>query len=1193
FFQDITERKQAEEALRKSEDQLRLITDATPAFISYIDRDLRFRFVNRQYEVGFGHPRADIVGKRAGEVLGGPAAEKLRPYMDRALAGERVHFEMEAHYRNMGRRFVEGFYIPDLDEKGRAKGFYVLVVDITERKRVEKALGERTRLAVLRADVNMALAGSDSLPLVLQHCAEAAVKHLDAAFARIWTLDEAGSVLEMQASAGTHVERDGPYGQVKLGEYNVGRIAQNGQPLLFNDVQRDPTFIGPDWARDEGIVAFAGYPLMLDGKVLGVMAMFATHVLSEEVLGELGMIASGISQWVQRKRTEKELRATIELNPQVPWTAGPDGTIQTFSDRWLELTGLGRNQALGDGWTNATHPSDRPAMLEAWTHSVKTGDPYDIEHRIRLGDGSYRWMRSRAFPRRDATGRIMRWYGTTEDIHDRRMAEEARGESEDRYRSLFESMDEAFCLIELLFDENDKAVDYRFVDINPAFEKQTGLKDARDKTIRELAPDIEAHWFEIYGRISRTGVPERFESASIVLNRAYEVYAFPMQTSGVHRVGIVFNDISERKRAEEVLRKSEERYRTLLESSPDCIKLMDGEGRIEMMNAKGMSLMEIDDFAPYSNQPWWLLLDDEAADTVKLAVQKAAAGDSAHFQAYCATVKGTPKWWDVVVAPIEGGSDGVKPERLISVSRDITSSKQAEQALRESEARFRAIVSHAITGVVEADATGRMTFVNQRWCEMTGYTEAELLTMNGADITVPEDLAPTLESVRQLAQGQPAYRLEKRYKRKDGSIFWADSNVNSIRGANGEFVGMVAVVLDVSERRTAEASLRLAKEQAETASRAKDNFLAALSHELRTPLNPVLMVASSLREDESLSPQVREQLAMIERNVALEARLIDDLLDLTRIVRGKLTLHAEPCDMNSLIGLVVEIVRDEAFEKRILIEVDLAAAHSSLMGDPARLQQVFWNLLRNAVKFTPPGGLVRIRSVNVGEGKNEHVCISVKDNGIGLDATTMERIFEPFEQASSGQGHRFGGLGLGLAIARAIVDLHHGSIRAESEGRGLGSTFTVDLPGATTSQLPAPPAPQIIPGTDDGAVQQTEAKMRLLVVEDHEPTMQVLTRLLRREGHEVMSASRVADAREVAAQNTFDAVISDLGLPDGTGIELMEELRQKYGLRGIMLSGYGMEEDMRRSREAGFIAHLVKPIDVNELRRGLRQLAEA
>ncbi len=393
------------------------------------------------------------------------------------------------------------------------------------------------------------------------------------------------------------------------------------------------------------------------------------------------------------------------------------------------------------------------------------------------------------------------------------------------------------------------------------------------------------------------------------------------------------------------------------------------------------------------------------------------------------------------------------------------------------------------------------------------------------------------------------------------------------------------------ERRAAETALRAEKERAEVASSAKDNFLAALSHELRTPLMPVLMTANSLSEDERLPEEVRSSLAMIGRNIALEARLIDDLLDLTRISKGKLPLREELCDVHSLLGLAVGIVRDEAREKPINLEMDLAARKTGLWADPARLQQVFWNLLRNAIKFTPPGGRVTVRSRDETDGR---LRIEVSDTGIGLPPEDVEKIFRPFEQAGRENNHQFGGLGLGLAIARAIVGLHGGGIIAQSEGLGKGATFIVELPGSRdpASGLAEPPGP---PGTDPGDdAAGSPEKLHLLVVEDHEPTLTVLRRLLTRAGHEVVAASGIAAALSQAAETLpFDFVISDLGLPDGTGLELMAKLQLlQPGLRGIALSGYGMDEDIRRSAESGFLAHLVKPIDFHQLTRTLRDLSK-
>ncbi len=383
----------------------------------------------------------------------------------------------------------------------------------------------------------------------------------------------------------------------------------------------------------------------------------------------------------------------------------------------------------------------------------------------------------------------------------------------------------------------------------------------------------------------------------------------------------------------------------------------------------------------------------------------------------------------------------------------------------------------------------------------------------------------------------------------------------------------------------AENALREAKDLAESASQAKDNFLAQLSHELRTPLTPVLITASALRHDGRLPSDIKEDLAMVERNVQLEARLIDDLLDLTRITRGSLTLRAEQCDAHVLIGLAVDIVRDEALEKQVTLSLDLKAESTRLSGDPARLQQVFWNVLRNAVKFTPAGGHISISSHNevssAGDVDAFHrVCIVVKDNGVGFNPAASERLFEPFHQLEVNPN---AGLGLGLAIARAIIDLHDGFISAESAGPGKGATFTIALPAneIVVEQTSLKSGPE-------HSEKEVDTPLRLLLVEDHQETLQVLSRLLRRTGHSVCTASSIAGARDAASAETFDLVISDLGLPDGTGHELMEHLRATHGLRGIALSGYGMDEDLRRSAEAGFVAHLVKPVNISDLRRVLR-----
>ncbi len=355
-----------------------------------------------------------------------------------------------------------------------------------------------------------------------------------------------------------------------------------------------------------------------------------------------------------------------------------------------------------------------------------------------------------------------------------------------------------------------------------------------------------------------------------------------------------------------------------------------------------------------------------------------------------------------------------------------------------------------------------------------------------------------------------------------------------------------------------------------SASAAKDQFLAMLSHELRTPLNPVFAVLASLEQDTTLSTEVRADLLVMRRNLQLEARLIDDLLDLTRIVQGKVPLQKEVVDVHAIIRLACETCLAAVVDNRVRVKLKLEAPRSYSMADAGRLQQVFWNLLNNAIKFTPAAGEIVIRTT---DSDDRTLRVVICDTGRGIDPDALGKIFQPFEQGDSVIPVQFGGLGLGLAITRSIVDAHGGEIRAESEGIGHGATFIVSLPlteAPPVRELPASPAQRLSP----------RAALNILLVDDHADTRTSLQRLLTRRGHTVTLAGSCQEALSQAATQTFDLVVSDLGLPDGSGHDLMRALVASHpGLPGIALSGYGMETDIERSHAAGFTIHLTKPMD--------------
>ena len=360
-----------------------------------------------------------------------------------------------------------------------------------------------------------------------------------------------------------------------------------------------------------------------------------------------------------------------------------------------------------------------------------------------------------------------------------------------------------------------------------------------------------------------------------------------------------------------------------------------------------------------------------------------------------------------------------------------------------------------------------------------------------------------------------------------------------------------------------------ARVEAERASEAKDRFLAMLSHELRTPLTPVLASVFMLEREDNVPKVMHESLQLIRRNVELEARLIDDLLDLTRISKGKVQLSFEIVDAHTLLRNALEICQFEIEQKKLELRSEFAATKVYLQADPARLQQIFWNLIKNAVKFTPHGGKLGIRTTNNGDGQFR---LEVEDSGCGIDPGVLPRIFHAFEQAGRTQ---LGGLGLGLAISKALVEAHHGSISAESQGRDSGATFTALFPTCERNAIPE--------SSDAPRSTAKRRSVRLLLVEDHEDTNRSLTRMLRRRGYEVHPANDIRSALDIATRKQFDVLVSDIGLPDGSGIDLLKALRAKRDVFGIALSGYGMEEDIRRSGEAGFSHHLVKPVDLNKL----------
>ena len=527
--------------------------------------------------------------------------------------------------------------------------------------------------------------------------------------------------------------------------------------------------------------------------------------------------------------------------------------------------------------------------------------------------------------------------------------------------------------------------------------------------------------------------------------------------------------------------------------------------------------------------------------------------------------------------------------------RITESIRQRDSALGEAKSRGRELqeqkdllaVTLASIGdcVLVTDNAGRINFMNGVAEQVTGWTLEEARGRPTAEVfhilneQTREPVENPVEKVMKhgVIAGLANHTL---LVRKDGTETPIDDTGAPIRDRDGAMRGVVLVFRDSSEHRQTDRELRKAKEEAETANKAKDQFLAMLSHELRTPLTPVLATLNLWEASEEVPASLHPDVQMLRRSIELEARIIDDLLDLTRIARGMLSFSAENSDVHALIEFLVGLSRSEFQEKKLKVSLKLEAREHHIHTDVARLQQVLWNILRNAIKFTENGGAVMIETSNDDRG---NIDVVVKDSGIGMSAETLSRLFLPFEQADRSRSGRYGGLGLGMAISNALVDLLEGKLIAESEGLGRGSTFTVTFP---TAEVPAPP------GEPERVRAPVRGKVKLLLVEDHADTARALVRLLESRGYEVASVATVASALQAVDHEEFELVLCDLGLPDGTGLDFIEKLRQKRDTPAVALTGFGMQQDVERAQQAGFDAHLTKPVNIQKLEATIWKLLQ-
>ncbi|NOT64088.1 MAG: PAS domain S-box protein, partial [Acidobacteria bacterium] len=1056
-------------------EQLTLIADTAPVYIAHCDVEGRFKFVNRAYAERFGLTPADCLGKHLSEIVGESAYKTLRQYVEAALRGERVEFEVELTYARLGKLLMHAAYAPEFEANGKVVGFVAAITDISERKRAAAALqASETRFAKAF--------NASPLAITLTSLKTGQLIEVNETFVRV-----------------TGYTRAEALGKTTL-ELGLWDPADRNSELAT--VQR------------AGLIRAAEYKFRLkDGTE--IIGLLSAELL--EIGGE-SCALTVIQDITERKRAEQALRASeerfrtlSESLPQIIWVSREDNaTLDYANAQWMDYTGMSYEESLRNP-SQAMHPDDLPGVLAVWHEALRQGTPYEVKLRLRNLTGTYRWFLTRGVPVRDEAGKIVRWFGSSTDIHAQIEDEQdvrLLAEVADRIRSASIEMEDA----EQLLADVAELIGHA-LELNHCF-------------ISEMDEAHDSWW-----------VVQNYHAALPSLAGEYRISDFPAFITTELRAGrtLVVEDA-------QADRRSADYY----------------EAAFAPLGIRAYVVV------PFMRDGRWVA-------SLVAAVNQ-------------------PRAW----APREITLLETIAERLWAAVEKV----RLDAAMRASEEKFRDMADNISQFAWMADTQGWIFWYNQRWYDYTGTTLEQMQGWGWRTVHHPDHLERVIERLQRSWDTGEVWEDTFPLRGKDGAYRWFLSRALPIRDAAGKVLRWFGTNTDVTEQRAAEEALR-------EADRRKDEFLAVVSHELRSPLNAILGWARMLHAQRRDDPEITRITEIIQRNGRTQIQLIEDLLDTARIISGKLRLETRPVALIEIIAAALDTVRPAAESKHIALEtvyeMSSPESHSQaggqsigqITGDADRLQQVVWNLLANAVKFTPEGGRVSLTLRQPAEGAQ----IVVSDTGQGIPPELLPYVFDRFRQGDSSSSRRFGGLGLGLALVKHLVELHGGHVQVTSAGSGQGSTFTVTLPVGKPARGKCNVEATIHPASRAAS---TAAKdhadllkgLRVLVVDDDEAGREWVALTLRQAGALVTLVDSAAAARAALTHATpdapFDLLLSDIGMPGEDGYEMMRHVRahadeRVRSIRAVALTAYTRTPDRLKALQAGFQTHLAKPVEEDEL----------
>ena len=1233
---DITERKRAEEAIRF---QAHLLDTVEQAVIA-TDTEGTITYWNRFAEQMYGWRAAEVLGRNIVEVTPAETTrEQAEEVMSRLRGGASWTGEFTVRRRDGGSFPVTVTDTPIYDREGRMIGVVGVSRDVTQRKRTE---AERTRLALqVEGERRRLKELVGNVPGVVWE----AWGEPDAASQRInfvsdyvetmlgYTVEEWLSTPNFWLTIVHPEDRERA-----AAEARAKFDSRKGGTSQFRWVRKDGQVIHVE-AQSLITCDERGEPVGMRGVTMDI----TERKRSEAALRE----------------SEERFRSLADSVPVLIWLNGLQG-CEFVNRQYLDFLGRTMEEVLEMDWATALHPDDAEAYVASYLEAFAARAPFTAQFRFRRRDGEYRWLRSDGLPRFTADGTFLGYVGSSFDVTDMRRAEEAVRASERRFRALVDqspfstqilSTDGRTVHVNPAWEQlwgakiTDILAGYNILEDRQLEER--GILDGVRRAFAGEATKLPPVAYD----------PPAGEFAG--RPRWVQAFIYPVKDGEgrVREVVLVHEDVSVRLRAEEALRESQARLEGIVESAMDAIVTVDEGQRVVLFNRAAEQMfgrraveavgLPLDDFLPArfrrDHGEHVRAFGRTGVTTRAMAGSRAVAGlraDGTEFplEASISQIEaGGRKLYTVIMRDITERQGAEEERRFLADATTALASSLDFAATLAVVARLAAqfLTDYCLVDLVEDDGQVRRLVAEHRdperadrWRAMqarypvaadSDHTVARVLREGRAELFAAIGDAELARISPHAGHAAELRRLGVR------------SAMTVPLVARGRTLGALTFVSTAPGRSYGERELRLAEElarraglavdnarlyqRAQEANRAKDEFLATLSHELRTPLTPIIGWVHLMRG--GIRPEDLEHgLTVIDKNSQSLSRLINDLLDMSAILNDKMRIDRAPVPLGSVIRQAAETVRPQAERRGVLIEFDSCdAAALEVSGDRTRLAQVFWNLLTNAVKFSHEGGRVRVACERDGGVARVHV----EDEGVGIEPEFLPRVFDRFEQADMSTTKQYGGLGIGLALVRSFVEAHGGTVTAASDGANRGSRFTVSLPLAgdrgrgsgageatgkadAATRRPAPvgtkqPISRPRSLTPPDPRPPTPNPLSVLVVEDAADTLEMLRVLLTARGYEVTACASAAEALRVAAAGRFDIIVSDIGLPDTDGYELLGRIRREVPhlarVPALAVTGYAAERDVELARSAGFEAHLAKPFEPSELADAIALLLAA